>query len=236
MAISRGPWVGTAAAAIVFVCLGPGLGKRLVSLVCGGGLAVIAILLSPFGDTFVSYLPFVGTVESGNVDYRAKLFEVSMEVANQNFWFGDVNFLQNPLMEQMRQGQGIIDIVNTYLGYGLPYGLVGVLCFTLPFVIAMYAIWKRQRAWLLAAPEVERLGRMLIATIVGVLVIIATVSSIAGIPTVYWVLLGLCCCYIRAVPAERALKPAKAATSKTPIFSSWQTFIDERSIAKAPHP
>jgi O-antigen ligase len=191
--LSRGPWVGTAIALMVVICLGPGRGKRIVWSVGLGGLAFVAILMSPYGPRVLEYLPFVGSIETENVDYRVRLWQVSMEVVRLKPWFGDVYYLQNPILEQLRQGQGIIDIVNSYLQVMLSRGLVGLALFIAPFLAAIRAAWRLQRAGIAnGEPHVERLGRTLLAVMIGIMVTIATVSSINSIPTLYWIVVGLC--------------------------------------------
>ncbi|MCC5869124.1 MAG: O-antigen ligase family protein [Gammaproteobacteria bacterium] len=203
---SRGPWVGTAAMMLVMIALGPGLGKRLAKAIGAGGVTVVALMLSPHGQRVIDLLPFIGTVDPGSADYRSRLFEVSMQVFWQNPVFGDTGYLQNPIMEQMRQGQGIIDMVNTYLQIALPYGGIGLLLFLGALLLPLLATWRARRRLLHTHPEAERLGRVLLATMVGILVTIATVSSIGVIPTIYWLMAGLCVSYARVV--NRLLQPS----------------------------
>jgi len=200
---SRGPWVGAVAMMVFAVTLGPGLGKRLAKLVGAGGVATVVLLLSPFGQRIIDLLPFVGTSESGSVDYRSRLFDVSMQVFRQNPFFGDTRYLQNPIMEQMRQGQGIIDMVNTYLQVALPYGALGLAFFLAALLIPMRMVWRTRKRILHTDPETERLGRVLLAIMVGIMLTIATVSSLGVIPTIYWLMAGLCVAYARvASPAS----------------------------------
>lgn len=201
--LSRGPWVGAVAMLVMLFALGPGLGKRVIWSIIGGGVATLLLFISPWGDEVIAYLPFVGTVDSGSVAYRSKLVDVSMVVFNQHPFIGDFNYLRNPLMEQMRQGQGIIDMVNTYLQYALPYGGIGVFLFLGIFITALRGI-KRVRAQMHAQSDIEWLGRVLLATLVGTLIIIATVSSVGVIPTMYWLLVGISASYIRIFGTKKA--------------------------------
>jgi len=214
-ALSRGPWVGAAAMFLVYLCFGPGMGKRVARLIFGGGAALIALLVSPWGAKVISYLPFIGTVETGNVEYRARLFDVSMIVFKQNWLLGDFHYLKNPIMEQMRQGAGIIDMVNTYLQIALPFGTIGLLLFVGVFVLAMKNV-KRVHSQRKDDAEIERLGRALIAAMVGLLVTIGTVSSIGAISHFYCILAGICTAYTRTFQRDMAYgrKVARATTAK----------------------
>jgi O-antigen ligase len=160
-------------------------------------------MLSPYGPTLVEYLPFVGNVESENVDYRVRLWQVSMEVVRQNPLFGDAKYMMNPILEQLRLGHGIIDIVNSYLQVLMEHGIVGLGLFILPFLSALLAARNLQRAGIANGdPHIERLGRALLATLLSIMVVIATVSSINTIPTMYWIVVGLCVGTTRAFYSE----------------------------------
>ena len=190
--LSRGPWVGTAVVLLVVIALGPGKGKRVVWSAAAMGACLFVLSISPFGQAFVEYLPFVGSVEAENVDYRFRLWEVSLEVARQNPWFGDIYFIRNPMLEPLRQGQDIIDVTNSYAQVLLTYGGIGLVLFVVPFVCALRAArWLQLEAIAKGDAHLERLGRALLASLVGIMFTIATVSSIDTIPTVYWVVIGL---------------------------------------------
>jgi hypothetical protein len=201
---SRGPWVGAAVVVLTTSAIGPRLGKRLAWAAAAGAVLLPVLVLSPLGDAVVGYLPFVGRVESNTIDYRQRLFEVSAMVFIQNPIIGDFRYLDNPLMAQMRQGQGIIDMVNTYAQIALPSGLVGLLLFAGVFASALRSVWRVRQRIGANEPELERLGRTLFAGLLGILLTIATVSSIGAIPTLYWLMVGLCASYVRVCGAYEA--------------------------------
>ena len=70
--------------------------------------------------------------------------------------------------------------------------------------------------------EEYEIGKALLATLVGILLIIATASSINAIPVVYWCVLGLCAAYLRLValprPATAAPSPARPNALRQPSF------------------
>src|SRR5258707_3117917 len=102
-------------------------------------------MYTPAGVVLVDYLPFVGTVEAQNVAYRERLFEISLDVVLDHPFFGDWDFLQLPVMQQLRQGQGIIDIVNTYLGVALASGLLGLALFCGFFLAVLAGLFAAMR-------------------------------------------------------------------------------------------
>jgi hypothetical protein len=196
-ALSRGPWVGAAAGVLVALSFGAGAGRRVAWLVGATLMAVLAIAMLPGGQAIVDHLPFIGSVDEGSVTYRQRRFEVSMGVFWQNPIFGSFSYMLDPSMEEMRQGQGIIDMVNTYLVVALPYGAVGLSLFLGPFVYSLWACWRARSVHAHASLEVDRLGRVLLGAMVAVLVTIATVSSISVVGPIYWMMAGLCVGYAR---------------------------------------
>jgi O-antigen ligase len=189
--LSRGPWVGAMASLVTFIWTGPHAFRQLASLFMIAALAFVTAMALPGGERVTGLLPFVGKIEKYNIDYRESLIENATIVIKRNPWFGSVDYLTTPEMERMRQGQGIIDIVNTYIGITLEYGLVGLGLFVGFFVLVLNGIYKAMRESRSRDDEMYRLGRGLLAALVGILVTIFTVSSITIIPIVYWSVAGL---------------------------------------------
>jgi O-antigen ligase len=102
-------------------------------------------------------------------------------------------------MQEMVQGQGIIDIVNTYIAVALGSGVVGLSLFCGFFLSAAVGVLRAMRGVPDTKSDAYLLGRVLIATLIGILVMIFTVSSVTIIPTIYWAMAGLCVGYVRLV-------------------------------------
>lgn len=207
--LSRGPWIGAAIMLMVFISTGPKALSR-TSLLGLVGLVALPILLStPIGEKVISYLPFVGTVEEETITYRQLLLEVSTTIIMANPLFGSYDFLL--YLEELRQGQGIIDLVNSYLSIALASGLVGLSLFASFFSVILIGIVKGMRG-LDKNDERHLLGRVLIAALIGILVIIFTVSSINVIPVIYWAVAGLGVAYARMLAlATVSLKVPEAS-------------------------
>lgn len=205
--LSRGPWVGAVALVGIFIATGPHALKRLAILSIAATVAIPLISIMPQGEKVINLLPFIGNIEKGNIDYREKLLDNSIIVIQRNPLFGSVNYLQTPEMQEMIQGQGIIDIVNTYLQVSLNYGLVGLGLFAGFFLVVLSGIHQCRKIISDKRSELYLLGRTLTATSVAVLVIIFTVSSIVAIPIIYWSLAGLGVAYISIV--KRTQEPPK---------------------------
>lgn len=191
---SRGPWLGAAAGYFVFIISGPKRWSNIARLAVVGVVAGALLLASPLGEKLYNSAV---AVDEGSYDYRVKVFEVSMRVIMQNPLFGtrDANTIDQ--LEELRQGQGIIDIVNSYVAVALQNGLIGLSLFVGFFASAIHAIFKRIRRLQDSDCEAMDLGRCLLAALTCILVSIYTVSSILIVPIVYYLMAGLAVAYAR---------------------------------------
>ncbi|MBI5891289.1 MAG: O-antigen ligase family protein [Nitrosomonadales bacterium] len=213
--VSRGPWIGAAIMFIVFIATGPFALRRLASLALAAMIALPLVAMLPGGERVINLLPFIGTTEKGGIDYREQLITNSLIVIQRNPWFGSDDFLNTPEMEAMRQGEGIIDIVNHYIGITLKTGVVGLGLFVAFFGITLLGIYRAMRSIPDRTSEERLLGRVLLATLLAILTIIFTVSSIAYIPIVYWCVAGIGVAY-----AQMMRKRANDLPSSNPQFKT----------------
>ena len=197
--LSRGPWIGAVVLLLLFIATGRNPVRRLIGLVLAAMLALPLIAVLPGGDKVVNLLPFIGSTEKENIDYRANLITNSMVVIQRNPWFGSANYLETPEMEAMRQGEGIIDVVNTYIGVALEKGFVGLGLFAGFFALTLFGIYRAMRLISDKDSEEYLLGRVLLATLLAILIMIFTVSSITFIPIVYWSVAGMGVAYTQMV-------------------------------------
>jgi len=214
--VSRGPWVGAAAIVFIFTLTSRSPGKMLAKL--GGLLAVFVpvLLFTSGGQKFIDLLPFVGTTSTETVGYRQLLIDIAISVILQNPFFGAFDYMLSPEMQQMKQGQGIIDIVNSYISITLSSGLVGLSLFCGFFITVAAGIFNAMRKLEGADEETRILGQALLATLIGILLIIFTTSSITIIPVVYWSIAGLGVGFARmaalSAKASKTLQPPKMKT------------------------
>jgi O-antigen ligase len=192
--LSRGPWVGMVAAALVFLLSGKKVLFGLTKLALPILIAIPIVANTDFGAKVIDYLPFIGSVDEGNVGYRERLLAVSINIILDDPFFGSPSFIAE--MEELRQGQGIIDLVNTFLVIALHRGLIGLGLFVAFFAVIMIGIYRltRQPG---QSEDLVLAGRALLATLAGILVTIFTVSPISFVPFVYWSIAGLGVAYIR---------------------------------------
>ena len=208
LALSRGPWVATVAGCIVLILSGPGRARRIAYSVFAVVLCGLALSATPFGRSIFKMMPKFGDSENdGSVAYRQQLWDVSVEVWKQNFWFGDLHYIRNPMMEVMRQGEGIIDMVNTYAHIGLALGLLG-LCLFAACALSCWAV--ASRAIPADHPDREALEsfrKAMRACVFMVLVTYATVSEVGYASAFLWVFLGLSAGLPRLVSVSKPTEP-----------------------------
>ena len=211
--VSRGPWLGCAIVMVLGLSFGPGAKKRLTWMLAALPLLLAALLILPQGQKFIDLLPFVGTVDPGSVSYRTQLLDRAMIVFWQNPIFGSMQYLSNPALEEMRQGQGIIDIVNSYVGVALAYGSIGLVLFVAPSAYGLWAAWTTSRRLGRQDPDAEAAGRALATSMLGVLLVIGAVSHYFHIPIVHWLVVSLCVAFAASAPSWR---PVTANARRAP--------------------
>jgi O-antigen ligase len=209
--LSRGPWIGAVVILLLFIATDRHAGLRFAILGMLGLIILPALLLTGAGETIVDHLPFVGTIEAHNVTYRQRLLEVCVQVILQNPFFGAYGYIYSPAIQELRTGQGIIDIVNSYLGVGLSSGLIGLSLYAGFFIAVASSIFSAMRNLPDKNDERHLLGRVLFSTLLGIMVMIFTVSSITVIPVIYWCVAGLGVAYARMLAVTKVAESADRA-------------------------
>ncbi len=207
--ISRAPWLMAVMITIVFLLLDPRGAGQVAKGIAFFSVVLILVLVSPWASSIIDLLPFVGTVDSGNVEYRQRLFTVSMSLIERSPFFGDPFVIG--YMESLRQGQGIIDLVNGYIQIALFTGLVGLAMFLTFLGLAVMRVWVSWRRVRQGDAEAAFVGGSLMAAMVGTIFFIATASH--SITT--FILAGLCASYWRVLASSevptRHARPTETA-------------------------
>jgi hypothetical protein len=184
--LSRGPWLGFALCVVVLLLTNLRSSLRLVFGVIPVLIAV-ASLHPTLVERFINLLPFVGSADRGSETYRSQLFESALQVISRYPLFGSNSFLGEPEMLRLLQGQGIVDIVNSYLQIALEYGLIGLFLFVLFFGligVGLASLFLKSKSELVNYQAV-------LAMLLAILFTIATTSSVSIIPHVYWAFAGI---------------------------------------------
>jgi O-antigen ligase len=192
-AASRGPWLAGLTALFVFIAVGPSGAARLVKAFLIAIPVAGAVLLSPIGSHVIDRLPFVGTIGAENVAYRQLILAVSWEFIKENPLLG------NPMvvgrLEALRQGEGIIDMVNGYVTIVLFHGVIG-LSLWLGFVLGCAGkAYRMTRLNATRDADLSLLGAALIACIVAFLSMTGTGGVGPTVEKILFVVAGLAVSY-----------------------------------------
>lgn len=226
VSLSRGPWVGGVALFGVYILLSPKMMSRAIQAGFAGFIALAASLATPFGQNVVSIIPFIGARANsgGTISYRQELLDRAWRVMMENPFFGSADFLTNSNLQSLRQGQGIIDIVNTYLQVGLKSGLIGLSLFIGFFMSVLLALRKALKSTAKRDPLFANYCRAYLATLIGMLLTIFTTSSVGQIPHLYWTFagIGVALARIAAQPAEHEQPIEKNQTTTPSEVYAWK--------------
>lgn len=202
---ARAPWITAVVVAFAYLALVPNGAARVVRAAVASAILAIVVAVSPIGGRIIDNLPFIGSVGQENVEYRQLLATQSWEMVQRNPFFGDVSVLNQ--LESLRQGEGIIDLVNTYAHIAMFYGLVGLTFYLAPFVIGLWKSYKLSRQTARSDPAVSTLGALLVACMVGFLLAMAMGGFGPVVQNLAAVLIGLSATYARLGLREAATTP-----------------------------
>lgn len=190
-AYSRGPWFATILTYFANFAMQP-RGIQKVAKAAALSAAIFGvILMTPVGDNIISTLPFIGTVDQENVTYRQQLAELSWRLIQENPWIGDPFFMDN--MEELRQGQGIIDLMNGYAAVALFSGVIGLALYMGVFLIGAWRTFWSARELSRQGDDFAHLGFALVGCMLGTLFTI----GVSGTGSIYYVLAGMMAAYVR---------------------------------------
>jgi hypothetical protein len=212
---SRGPWLVALGVFLAYVAFANGL-SRLLKTSFGFALIGGAVLISPLRDRVIANLPFVGTVDAHNVLYRQRLAEKSWELIQENPFLGDLFFMSR--LEDLRQGQGIIDLMNAYAAIGMSFGVVGLLLVFGFFLVGMWGVYRYGRNSLGGDEQEKKLGLVLIVCMGGTLIMLSMGGMGTGVEKMFYILAGLAAGYVQFGYGE-ATRPAIPAPTFQPQSS-----------------
>lgn len=182
---SRGGMIGIAVAFVVSSFYRRGIGS--VAQVSLAGLLLTGIYAA--STVFGSFGAQISTSleeAKGSGDYRTELLRRGME----EFWkspiFGDSSTNVVARMQDMVQGEGMVDFVNSYLYFALFAGGIGLAIFCISFLVPMGRLVNIRRALPPQSAEREVAGFCL-AVLVSAAVMI-TFTSYLRRPSIFWLM------------------------------------------------
>jgi O-antigen ligase len=128
--------------------------------------------------------------------------------------FGDQLAMQH--MEELRQGEGIIDLVNTYAEVAVVYGFVGLVMFIALMLFALSKALRMARNVVRNDPDLALMGFALIGCILGTLVMLATCSFIFGYTILFYVIAGLAAAYANLAKSPRTHTKVYGSLNQSP--------------------
>jgi O-antigen ligase len=193
--VSRGPWV-TAALVIVLTGLFTRKVVRFYAVLALSATVVAgALLVSPWAEKVINFLPFIGKVDPENVVYRQQILDTTFVMIQQNPVFGNVRVLEQ--LEHLRQGQGIIDLVNVYAEIAMTYGLLGLFLFCLfLFSGLFYSVIAALRMRKKDTELFTMIGSTATA-LLGSMVTLAGIANYLSVPLVYTSIIALLVASVR---------------------------------------
>jgi O-antigen ligase len=216
---SRGPWIGAVVIYIVVAALATIRFSKLFKGAAAALLIVIVVMQTPLGDRISSMLPFLSkssadTEASFSIKYRERLLVRSWQLIEEHPFFGDQLALQK--LDDMRQGEGIIDMVNTYVEVAVFYGFIGLGLFIGLILIALVKAYRAAKRMSRNDSGLARMGLVLSACIVGTLFMLATCSFISGYAQVFYVLAGFAAAYAKLRESPKSRSNANVLVAQSP--------------------
>lgn len=200
--LSRGPWSSTIITALVYTISGRKAVSKTILLVMTFFLAIMVLPSIPGGNKILNMVPFIGKSEQFNVAYRQELIPKSIEIVKRNPFFGVVDPNAEPEMEDMVQGEGIVDIVNTYLNIVLNYGLVGLTIFIWLFLWSIFIVLRSLKYIKDKRSLRYNLGRAFCSTYIGLMAALSSISFMNSVGTFVFIFLGFGVAYSRIILNE----------------------------------
>lgn len=158
-------------------------------LLVGGFVLSLVIVFSTGGDYIRE-----------NFDYRARLFEIGTQIMMEEPILGLRSPQTDPRMASLKQGEGIVDIVNTYLLIGLQFGFPGLILF-------VYAIFGGLNRLYFCMRETEdeklTMGLFCFACLFILAFNLATTSAFGWTYLWIWLLLAISSNIVARVAAEK---------------------------------
>jgi hypothetical protein len=167
----------------------------VVAKMMGADQFILQVLAKVFGSSEVDF---------GSIDYRHQLLDTSLSLIRQSPWFGVRDYQAQ--MQDLQQGEHIIDIVNTYIAVTLDAGLVGLFLYLFP---TLYVLNKLLLTISTPGREKRSFGGLFapayVALIVSCLVTIFTTSTFGEMPLMMIYLVGVPLIWLGFSAPEQAL-------------------------------
>ncbi|UVO51479.1 O-antigen ligase family protein [Sphingomonas sp. SUN019] len=148
---SRGAWIGLVTG-LTLIDLYRARVTQAAARVVLIGLAGVGLMTLAQNSRDLSESVGLSGASVESADYRERLLERGIE----EFWHSPLLGYSNPeilaRLSDLRQGEGIVDFVNTYVFIALASGVVGLMIFNGTFVFYLVQLWRRRGRWRRGGP------------------------------------------------------------------------------------
>ena len=219
MTASRSPFIAGLLSMPVLLSSFPNVFGKLFRTAIVGTLAIGMISITPLGATIAEFMPsFDGEDQES---YRSRLMDVGMGEVRKRPVFGDSAYRQNPNFEVLRQGEGIIDFVNSYLEKALHFGIPLTLLYLFISVGLPLLVWRQARRIDQTDRDWRYLGGALSAGLLCFAGGLFGTATNGQTEIVGYVLAAMALCYLRitdaAVPSPGASLKQRGHTRSHPL-------------------
>ncbi len=204
---ARGQILAAVAGMAMFLVIRPGTAKGIYFLTVGGFAFLVVYIVFGGVDLIRDVLyeiPFLTATNIDTIEYRLRLIESSVSIIGENYFSGltmDQLFIK---MGDMIQGQGIVDLVNVSIQYGVLKGMAMMFLFMFIFMFTLrnihYGIYYARFAY--PDSTMSDVGRVLAAVQFVLLVSFHTTSMISHMQVMFFIQVGVASAYYGLVSRQ----------------------------------
>jgi len=213
---SRGGFLGLALGVLALDLYRRRYGPLLVKSAACAGLYLCLLAGAQFFPFIADMIGKGGS--STTVDYRVELFRRGMQVIQSHPLLGQTVQRAMSSLEDLRQGEHIIDLVNGYIRYGLAAGYTGIVLILFVFLSLCGVLWIARRR-LLANPLSGNVAALVFA--ISFFSIASTMYTNFGsawsVPFYEFCALGSAVLAMRATAVRDGDSPGSSASGMTSI-------------------
>jgi O-antigen ligase len=179
---SRGAWMGLLIGILVADAYRRRIGAAIRRVMLIGVMVAALVAVAPLSP-YLSDTLGLSEGSASTVDYRQRLFDRGME----EFWRSPIVGYSPPdilaRLDDMRQGEGIIDFVNTYIYFALVSGIIGLIVFVVSFLTYLMLLWRDRRFVRANDPDGEAIALVFAGLVMPMEMLVFT--SFGGRPEIF---------------------------------------------------
>ena len=192
-------------------------------------VAALAAFVAPAARDYI-----LGKDDFGTFDYRSELVRLALPMAWDKpilGWGSLEKLYATGRLEELRQGQGIIDFVNTYLGEIVLRGVPGFALFAGALFFSLWSVLVRHRAGGERGFHPE-IAAMLASMVVAFAFVLVTISTVSHIPSYLWLLVALCSAFAALPPGTEGdlAEPVSAPAGVRRLRRNGQPSLSSRTV------